>query len=382
MPTSPRRAAIVGVGQTDFGALYANKDATRNAHGLATAALRAALDDAQMDKSHLDGLITSWVDYGRMATVLGIRNPRVVHDLQGAGRMSGMAVREAVTMVEAGVADTIALVYGNNGRSVKMKYGGAAANPIMAYDTMYGQTSAGAELAMMYRRYQHEFNIPDGALAPIAINNRRNAARNPVAVMRSEITERDYLDSRFIAEPLRLLDYCIINDGGVALIITTLDRARDLPKRPVTVAASASRGDLWGFYASPDFFYDACQHVAQEVYGASRPRPGRHRLRADLRQLHSDRAVQPRRVRLRQTGRRPRVDQERSDRNRRGAPDQHRRRPYRRELHAGLGSPCRGRAPDPWRERRTPSHRMQRRPVHLRVAHRVQPHSDRRMRKS
>lgn len=269
MPTSLRRAAIVGVGQTDFGALYANKDATRNAHGLATAALRAALDDAQMDKSHLDGLITSWVDYGRMATVLGIRNPRVVHDLQGAGRMSGMAVREAVTMVEAGVADTIALVYGNNGRSVKMKYGGAAANPIMAYDTMYGQTSAGAELAMMYRRYQHEFNIPDGALAPIAINNRRNAARNPVAVMRSEITERDYLDSRFIAEPLRLLDYCIINDGGVALIITTLDRARDLPKRPVTVAASASRGDLWGFYASPDFFYDACQHVAQEVYGAS-----------------------------------------------------------------------------------------------------------------
>jgi acetyl-CoA acetyltransferase len=269
MPASLRRAAIVGVGQTDFGALHANKDATRNAHGLATAALRAALDDAGMDKSQLDGLITSWVDYGRMATVLGIRNPRVVHDLQGAGRMSGMAVREAVTMVEAGVADTIALVYGNNGRSVKMKYGGAAANPIMAYDTMYGQTSAGAELAMMYRRYQHEFSIPDGALAPIAVNNRRNAAHNPVAVMRSEITAQDYLDSRFIAEPLRLLDYCIINDGGVALIITTLDRARDLPKRPVTVAASASRGDLWGFYASPDFFYDACQHVAQEVYGNS-----------------------------------------------------------------------------------------------------------------
>ena len=72
MATNERRAAIVGVGQTDFGALYASKDATRNAHGLAAEALRAALADAGLDKSELDGLVTSWVDYGRMATVLGI----------------------------------------------------------------------------------------------------------------------------------------------------------------------------------------------------------------------------------------------------------------------------------------------------------------------
>ena len=225
MPSKGRRAAIVGVGQTDFGMLYANRDARRNAHGLAAQALRAAIDNAGLDKSEIDGLVTSWVDYGRMATVLGIRSPRIVYDLQGAGRMSGMAVQQAAALVEAGAADTIALVYGNNGRSVKMRYGGTAANPIVAYDTMYGQTSAGAELAMMYRRYQYEFGVPGGALAPIAINNRRNAARNPVAVMRSEIDEQQYLESRFIAEPLRLLDYCIINDGGVALIVTTLDRA-------------------------------------------------------------------------------------------------------------------------------------------------------------
>ena len=269
MATNERRAAIVGVGQTDFGALYASKDATRNAHGLAAEALRAALADAGLDKSELDGLVTSWVDYGRMATVLGIPSPRVVYDLQGAGRMSGMAVLQAAALVEAGAADTIALVYGNNGRSVKMRYGGTAASPIAAYDTMYGMTSAGAELAMMYRRYQHEFGIPDGALAPIAVTNRRNAARNPVAVMRSEITEADYLGSRYIAEPLRLLDYCIINDGGVALIITTHERARQLRKRPVTIAASATRGDLWNFYASRDYFYAACDDVAQRVYGKS-----------------------------------------------------------------------------------------------------------------
>ena len=269
MPTNARRAAIVGVGQTDFGMLYASKDARRNAHGLAAEALRTAIDDAGLEKSDIDGLITSWVDYGRMATVLGLRSPRIVYDLQGAGRMSGMAVQQAAALVEAGAADTIALVYGNNGRSVKMRYGGTAASPIAAYDTMYGMTSAGAELAMMYRRYQYEFSVPDGALAPIAINNRRNAARNPVAVMRSEIDERQYLESRYIAEPLRLLDYCIINDGGVALIITTQERARALRKRPVTIAASATRGDLWNFYASPDYFFAACQDVAQRVYEKS-----------------------------------------------------------------------------------------------------------------
>jgi acetyl-CoA acetyltransferase len=269
VPSNARRAAIVGVGQTDFGMLYANKDARRNAHGLAAEALHAAIDDAGLAKDDIDGLVTSWVDYGRMATVLGIRNPKIVYDLHGAGRMSGMAVHQAAALVEAGAADTIALVYGNNGRSVKMRYGGATANPIVAYDTMYGQTSAGAEVAMMYRRYQYEYGVPDGALAPIAINNRRNAARNPVAVMRSEIDEQQYLESRYIAEPLRLLDYCIINDGGVALIITTLERARALRKRPVTIAASATRGDLWNFYASPDFFYGACQDVAHQVYEKS-----------------------------------------------------------------------------------------------------------------
>ena len=266
MSAQTKGTAIVGVGQTNFGALYANKDAMRDANGLAVEALDRALADAGLDKQDVDGLICSWVDYGRIATVAGIPQPKIVYGLQGAGRMSGLAVQQASALIESGAAEVVALVYGNNGRSVKMSYGGEALSPTQKYDTLYGMTSAGAEVAMMYRRYCHEHNVPDGALAPIAISNRRNAALNDGAVMRDQISMDEYMGARYIAEPLRLYDYCIINDGGVVLIMTSLQRAKKLSKRPVRVAATASRGDLGNYYVSRDFFYSACQSVATEVY--------------------------------------------------------------------------------------------------------------------
>jgi len=261
--------AIVGVGQTDFGALYANKDAQRDENGLGAEALRLALEDAGLRKSDLDGLLTARVRYDRMANVAGMRNPRVVNGLEGSGRMSGVAVQHAAALIRTGQADVVACVYGNNGRSVKMRYGGDTGDQMAGYDLMYGMTSPGASVAMMYQRYKQMYGAPEDALAPLAINNRRNAVRNPVAVMRSEIDTEQYLGARYIAEPLRLFDYCIINDGGVALILTSAERARSLRKRPVRIAATATMGNLTNYYASDDFFYAACQDVGSRVYRES-----------------------------------------------------------------------------------------------------------------
>lgn len=269
MGNNKRGAAIVGVGQSNFGALFANKDASRDANALAVDALHQAIDDAGLKKSDIDGLVCSWVDYGRIATVAGIPQPDVIYGLQGAGRMSGVAVQQAAALIESGAAEVIALVYGNNGRSVKMSYGGEALSPTQAYDTMYGMTSVGAEAAMMFRRYCHDYGAPANSLAPVAINNRRNASMNAGAVMATELSLEEYLNSRYVAEPLRLFDYCIINDGGVAMIITTQERAKSLRKRPVNIAASASRGDLGNYYVSSDFFYRACHEVGQRVYKKS-----------------------------------------------------------------------------------------------------------------
>jgi len=264
--TDRTEVAIVGVGQTDFRSLYLERDQPHDAYALAAEALRAALGDAGLARDDLDALICSRVGYARLCDVVGLHHPRVVHDLEGSGRMSGVALYEAVALVRSGLASVVACVYGNNGRSVQMRYGGDDTSPTSGYDAMYGMTSPGAYVAMMYRRYQHLFGVPDGALAPLALNNRKNAARNPGAVFQEEIDEATYLAARFIAEPLRLFDYCLINDGGVAFIVTSMERARTLAKPPVRVAATAARAELTNFYTSEDFFYRTCQHVAADLY--------------------------------------------------------------------------------------------------------------------
>jgi acetyl-CoA acetyltransferase len=134
---------------------------------------------------------------------------------------------------------------------------------------MYGMTSPGAYVAMMYRRYQYLYGVPDGALAPLAINNRKNGALNPNAVMQAPITYETYIAARFIAEPLRLFDYCLINDGGVVFIVTSAERARDLRKPPVYVTATAATADITNYYTSDDFFYTACRDVADRLYPAA-----------------------------------------------------------------------------------------------------------------
>jgi acetyl-CoA acetyltransferase len=273
MSIDPTDVAIVGVGQSDFRALYHSRDVFRDAYGLAADALAQALDDAGLAKDEVDALLCSRVEYARMADVLGLRHPHFVHDLEGSGRMSGLALQEAVALVSSGLASVVACVYGNNGRSVQMKYGGEGGGPTVAYDEMYGMTSPGAYVALMYQRYRQLYGAPGDALAPLAVNNRRNATRNPVAVFQQELTTEEYLSARYIAEPLRLLDYCLINDGGVAFIVTSAERAASLRKPAVRVAATAGMADLTNHYTSEDFFFGACQDVARRLYQQCGLRP-------------------------------------------------------------------------------------------------------------
>lgn len=275
MVTIRDKTAVVGVGTTEFGPRYRHPDPEITAYDLAAEAFEAALADSGLRKSDIDGLVSARVpSYARLADVLGIRHPRIVNTYEGTGRMSGVALQTAVMAIVTGQAEVVACVYGNNGRSAGARYGGGGSDPrgdvtTAIYDSMHGMTSPGAYVAMMYQRYKHMYGAPDDALAPIAISNRRNGALNPNAVMQKPITYDDYMSSRYIAEPLRLLDYCLINDGGVAFIVTSAERARDLAKPPVYVSATAGTGDLTNYYTSTDFFGHACQDVAQRVFAAA-----------------------------------------------------------------------------------------------------------------
>lgn len=263
------QAAIVGVGQTHFAKLHSERHVRHDEYVLAAAALEEALDDCGLMKADIDGLICSRVGYSRMADVIGLRHPRLVYELEGSGRMSGVALQLAVVLVSTGMANVVACVYGNNGRSAGMKYGGEGGGPTAAFDSMHGMTSPGAYVAMMYRRYAYLYGAPADALAPLAINNRLNASQNEEAIFRSELTLESYLASRFIAEPLRLYDYCVISDGGVAFIVTSMERAKELRKSAVRVAATASQADITNYYTTDDFFFGACAATAERLYAAA-----------------------------------------------------------------------------------------------------------------
>jgi acetyl-CoA acetyltransferase len=259
------KVAVAGVGTTKFGKLsgFGPED-------LGIAAMDAALADAGLTRGDIDGLIVSRIpDYQVFCAMTGL-DPRYVQITPGQGRMSGSTIQMAALAIAAGQADVIALVYGNNGRTAGSKYGGEADRYGGAGGAQwfpYGMTSPGAAHAMMFTRHAHLYGTTSRHLAEIAVAFRQHAVLNPDAVMREPITVEDHQNSRFVAEPLHLFDYCLINDGGVAMILTSAERARDMAKPPVYLRGFAQASALSDVNMPPeDFWHDPMSRVADEVY--------------------------------------------------------------------------------------------------------------------
>jgi acetyl-CoA acetyltransferase len=256
------KIAVVGVGTTPFGSFPQLDE-----YGLGAWAFREAIEDCGLDKNSIDGLgVCRIPSYARMGEVLGIE-PRWTLTLPAHGRMSGMSIIEAMAALHAGLADHVALIYANIGRSRRVNYGGDESPNVW---NPWGFTSPGAGHALMYQRHAQMYGTTADDLAEVAVAFRSHACLNPSAVMKKPITAQDHAASRFITEPLRLLDYCLINDGAVCLILTSAERARDLKRPPVLISGIGAQesyidSSLPNF--SPDFWYGALNKVRDDVYG-------------------------------------------------------------------------------------------------------------------
>jgi acetyl-CoA acetyltransferase len=244
-------AAIVGIGQTEF-----SKNSGRSELQLAAEASRAALEDAGIDPADVDGMITFTLDSSDeigLARCLGVRDLAYTTRIPGGGAASVATLAQAMAVVESGLANTVLIWRAMNERSAYrfgqpivpasggiMNIAGAGTGSLLWCMPFGAQTPASWE-ALTSQRYMETFGVTNRDLAPVSVAQRRHAATNPAAWFYGKpITVEDHQQSRWIVEPvLRLLDCCQESDGGVALVVTGLDRARDLRQRPVRIVAAA-----------------------------------------------------------------------------------------------------------------------------------------------
>ncbi len=256
--------AVVGVGNTPYGALHGH-DAT----SLGIWALRNAAQDAGIELHDIDGLICQRLtDYQKFVQITNT-TPKLVTSLPGAGRMTGGTIQIAVQAILSGMLETVAVVYGNDGKTAGARYGGKGDNYGTGADQMwfpYGMTSPGAVHSMLYQRHAHLYGTTNEQLGAVAMAFRKHAILNPNAVMRKPMNIDDYMSSKFIAEPLRLLDYCLINDGGVAMILTNGERAKDMKNKPVYIRGITQLSRLAQGELPEDFGFEAMQRASKVVH--------------------------------------------------------------------------------------------------------------------
>jgi acetyl-CoA acetyltransferase len=241
-----RAAAIVGIGATEF-----SKDSGRSELRLAVEAVRDALADAGLSPSDVDGLVTFTMDNNAEVAVareLGIGELTFFSHIGYGGGAACATVQQAVLAVATGLAKVVVCYRALNERSGH-RFGqvsrlAASAPTSSGVDNSWhypmGLGTPAATVAMVARRYLYTYGATSEDLGRVAVADRRHAATNPRAwFYQRPITLAEHQASRWIAEPLRLLDCCQESDGAVALVVTSVERSRDLPRPPAVICAAA-----------------------------------------------------------------------------------------------------------------------------------------------
>lgn len=228
------RVAIVGVAESDLG-----RTPDKTVLQLQAQAARAALTDAGLGFDDVDALFTAggwgWAPTMMLAEYLGIQ-PRYTDSTNIGGSSFEAHLGHAVAGIEAGLFEVALITYGSTQRSDRSRgRGGYTFKLTEQFEPPFGLPTPVGAYALAAMRHMHEYGTTSEQLAEVAVATRKWAAMNEKAMMRDPITIEDVLNSRWVAEPLHLLDCCLVTDGGGAVVVTSAERARNTRKAPIWV---------------------------------------------------------------------------------------------------------------------------------------------------
>lgn len=236
---------IVGIGQTTF-----SDNSGRTTRAMAVEAVQKAMADAGLKAVEVDGLLCyhqgDSTTSPAVATDLGLR-PNFYMDCSGGGSSTEALIGLAMGAIEGGMCNAVAIYRAMNGRSGVRRGGSGplAAAPVsgpMVWGRLSGWSSPAQMFAFTFVRHMMEYGTTNEQLAAVKVAHSKAASNNPKAFMKSRATIEDVLNSRWIVEPCcHLMDCCLETDNAVALIVTPVERARNLRQRPVYIMGAAGR---------------------------------------------------------------------------------------------------------------------------------------------
>jgi len=271
------QVSIVGVADTDVG-VVPGKSPTE----LCVEAALLALDDAGFDKTEVDGLITcnafaEPIMYHAEAVAEYLQIfPSMCMTVNTGGGTTVSILEHAAAAIASGVANTIVISKADSLRSSMTREQAMITQSSTGhpqYEQPYGPTVP-AYYALIAQAHMAEYGTTSEHFAHAAVSARRHAHRNPTAQMRDLISVEDVLNSRLIADPLRLLDCSLVSDGGAAIVLTSTERARDLPHTPIQLLGFGEGHSHEHISAAPSLTTSAAVRSGQSAFSQAGLTPG------------------------------------------------------------------------------------------------------------
>lgn len=271
------QCAIAGIGWTQF-----SKNSGMSVLSLALEACLNAIEDAGLSVEEIDGVLTynlgDSVSPTAVATALGLPSLRYHLEWWVGGPGSCGIVATAAMAVLSGMAGTVVCFRALNGRS-GFRLGGTGQTPSAQdeaqFTVPYGWATYPQYLAMCCQRHMLLYGTTSRQLGAIAVTCRKHASLNERAMMRTPFTLEEYLSSRMIVEPFRLLDICLETDGGCAVVVTSAERARDLKRPPIYIMSAAYGGGpspglgYAGFLSWPEHAETFGKYIAPQLFSTA-----------------------------------------------------------------------------------------------------------------